>query len=253
MIERRPFAELPSEDFGWLKVRRHLSADANEAAPGKSWGALRVWSDHEFAPNGGFPLHAHANVEIVTYVREGALTHRDSLGNEGRIEAGSIQVLSAGTGLRHTEYNLEHGSLRLFQICISPASQGGAPAWGTQPCPVAERGGGFVAVASGCGSDIEALPIRARARVLNVKLKAGESAEYPLLDPGLAYLVPSSGAVEVNGTRIDARDGAAIRDVTVVRVTALEDADVVMVDLPRDIGPGRPIATRPDATNPGMR
>jgi hypothetical protein len=189
-----------------------------------------AWNDDEIAPNAGFALQARANVEIITYVREGTLTHRDSLGNEGIIEAGNVQVVSAGAGIKHAEYNLEQAPARIFQIWLEPASRGGSPAWGTQPCPTAERSGCFVALASGIDSDQDALPIRACARVLNAKLKVGQSIEYVLREPRLAYLVPSSGTIDVNGVRIHARDGTAIKDVAVVRIEAIEEADVVMVD-----------------------
>ena len=192
---------------------------------------MRVWNDEEIAPNAGFALQVHTDIEIILYVREGTVTHRDSLGNEGRIEAGNVQVVSAGTGIRHAEYNLEQASARIFQLRIAPASPGGSPAWGVQPCPVAERSGSFVAMASGFGGDRDALPIRACARVLNAKLKIGESTEYVLREPRLAYLVPSTGTVDVNGVRIHARDGAAIEDVDIVTIRAIEDADVVMVDV----------------------
>src|SRR5260370_41265345 len=102
---------------------------------------------------------------------------------------------------------------------------------GVQPCAAAERSGCFVALASGFDSDHDALPIRACARVLNAKLQVGESINYVLREPRLAYLVPSSGSVDVNGVRIHARDGAAIKDVDIVTITAIEDADVVMVDV----------------------
>jgi len=231
MIERRPFAELPSEDLGWLKARRHLSCVGLDDPARRGCGALRVWNDHEIAPNAGFALHTHANIEIITYVRDGTLTHRDSLGNEGRIEAGSVQVVSAGTGIRHAEYNLEQEPARIFQIWVAPTSPGGSPAWGAQQCPKAERSGCFMALASGLDRDPDALPIRACARVLNAKLMVGESIEYVLGELRLAYLVPSSGIVDVNGVRIHARDGAAIKDVGIVTITAIEDADVVMVDV----------------------
>jgi hypothetical protein len=231
MIERRPFDELPSEDLGWLKARRHFCSAAKDDLSRSSWGCMRVWNDEEIAPNAGFALQVHANIEIIIYVREGTVTHRDSLGNEGRIEAGNVQIVSAGTGIRHAEYNLEHATARIFQMWITPATCGGSPAWGVQPCAEAERSGCFVAIASGIDSDRDALPIRARARVLNAKLKVGESIEYVLREPRLAYLVPSTGTVDVNGVRIHARDGAAIKDVNVVTVTAIEDADVVMVDV----------------------
>jgi redox-sensitive bicupin YhaK (pirin superfamily) len=232
MIERRPFNELGGEDHGWLKAKHHFSfATRGDHSP-KGWGSLRMWNDDEIAPNAGFPLHAHANMEIITYVREGAMTHRDSLGNEGRIEAGDVQVMSAGTGIRHAEYNVEQDPTLIFQIWIIPSSDGGSPAWGTQPFPKADRSGRFITLASGFDGDSDALPIRARARVVGATLRAGESVEYALGERRHGYLVPASGAVEVNGVRIDARDGAAIKDVAVVRITAMEDAELVMVDAP---------------------
>ncbi len=141
-------------------------------------GALRVWNDDEIAPNSGFPAHPHANMEIITYVREGAITHQDSLGNKGRTEAGDVQVMSAGSGVRHSEYNLEPATTRIFQIWIEPTTQGGQPTWGAKPFPKSDRSGKFVTIASGFKNDNDALPIRADARVLATTLKAGESAEY---------------------------------------------------------------------------
>jgi quercetin 2,3-dioxygenase len=241
MIERKPFGELPSEDLGWLKVRRHFFADAQNDPSRSGWGCMRVWSDEEIAPNAGFAPQAHANIEIVTYVREGAVTHRDSLGKLGRIEAGNVQVVSAGAGIRHAEYNLEQAPAEIFQMWMTPASPGGSPAWGVQPCPIAERAGCFVAIASGFESDHDALPIRACARVLNAKLKVGETIEYAFGEPRLAYLVPASGAVHVNGVRIHARAGAAIKDVAVITITTIDDADVIMVDVRQGMGGGHSI------------
>ncbi|MDQ0472093.1 pirin family protein [Labrys wisconsinensis] len=231
MIERRPFDELPGEDLGWLKARHHFSPAAQDDPSRSGWGCIRGWNDEEIAPNAGFALQVHADIEIIIYVREGIVTHRDSLGNEGRLGAGNVQVVSAGTGIRHAEYNLEQASARIFQIWITPTSSGGSPAWGAQPCPATERSGCFVAIASGLDGDHDALPIRACARVLNARLKGGESIEHGLGEPRLAYLVPSFGTVDVNGVRIHANDGAAIRDIDIVTITAIEDADVVMVDI----------------------
>jgi redox-sensitive bicupin YhaK (pirin superfamily) len=232
MIERRPFNELAGADHGWLKARHHFSFAEHVDPARMGWGALRIWNDDEIAPNSGFPPHPHANMEIITYVREGAVTHRDSLGNEGRTEAGDVQVMSAGAGIRHAEYNLEPEPTRLFQIWITPSAEGGPPAWGSQPFPKADRSGRFVTLASGLGDDTDALPIRAHARVLGATLKAGETVEYALAEGRHAYLVPASGAVEINGVRIGARDGAAIKDAALVSITALEDSEIVMVDAP---------------------
>jgi redox-sensitive bicupin YhaK (pirin superfamily) len=232
MIERRPFNELAGDDRGWLKAKHHFSFGEYGDPARMGWGSLRIWNDDEIAPNAGFPSHPHANMEIITYVREGAVTHRDSLGNEGRTEAGDVQVMSAGSGIRHAEYNLEHKPTRLFQIWITPSAEGGSPAWGSQPFPKADRSGHFVTLASGFANDKDALPIRANARVVGATLKVGETIEYALAERRHGYLVPASGAVEINGVRIEARDGAAIKDVPVVRITAIEDSEVVMVDAP---------------------
>jgi redox-sensitive bicupin YhaK (pirin superfamily) len=169
-------------------------------------------------------------MEIITYVRQGAITHQDSLGNQGRTEAGDVQVMSAGSGIRHAEYNLEPETTRLFQIWIQPTTRGGEPSWGARPFPKADRAGRFVALASGFADDAEALPIRTDARVAGATLKAGETVDYELGAGRYAYLVPAAGAVEVNGVRLDARDGAAARDEAVLRITALEDSEVVLVD-----------------------
>jgi redox-sensitive bicupin YhaK (pirin superfamily) len=230
MIERRKFAGLGNADHGWLRARHHFSFAGYHEPARMGWGGLRVWNDDEIAPGTGFPPHAHADMEIVTYVREGAITHEDDLGNRGRTEAGDVQVMSAGSGIRHAEYNREPGPTRIFQIWILPERRGGRPSWGTRPFPKGDRAGRFVPLASGLPGDAEALPIRTRARVAGATLRAGESADYALGAERHAYLVPAAGAVEVNGVRLEPRDGAAIRDEAVVHVRALEDAEVLLVD-----------------------
>jgi redox-sensitive bicupin YhaK (pirin superfamily) len=230
MIELRPFAELGSADHGWLKAKHHFSFASYYDPSNVSHGSLRVWNDDEIAPNTGFPAHPHANMEIITYVREGAITHQDSLGNKGRTEAGDVQVMSAGSGIRHSEYNLEPTKTKIFQIWIQPTSQGGQPTWGAKPFPRGDRSGKLVTLASGFATDEDALPIRADARVLGTTLKAGESAEYSADKARHLYLVPAAGAIEVNGVRVNARDGAAIRDEATLRITALEDSELVLVD-----------------------
>src|SRR5499433_296638 len=180
MIERRPFNQLAGEDHGWLKAKHHFSFGDYQDATRMGWGGVRVWNDDEIAPNTGFPPHPHANMEIITYVRKGAITHKDSLGNEGRTEAGDVQVMSAGSGIRHAEYNLEPETTRLFQIWIQPSRRGGDPSWGARPFPRADRAGRFVPLASGLPEDTEALPIRTEARVAGASLRAGETIEYAL-------------------------------------------------------------------------
>ncbi|UPK34840.1 pirin family protein [Bradyrhizobium sp. 186] len=230
MIELRPFEKLGGADHGWLKAKHHFSFASHYDPNNMGHGALRVWNDDEIAPNTGFPAHPHANMEIITYVREGAITHQDSLGNEGRTEAGDVQVMSAGSGIRHSEYNLEPTKTRIFQIWIEPVARGGQPTWGSKPFPKADRSGKLVTIASGDENDKDALPIRADARVLATTLKAGETAEYSAQKSRHLYLVPAAGAVEINGVRVNARDGAAIRDEASLKIMALEDSEIVLVD-----------------------
>ncbi len=230
MIERRPFNELGGADHGWLKAKHHFSfAEYNDPAR-MGWGSLRVWNDDEIAAGTGFPPHPHADMEIITYVRDGAITHEDSLGNKGRTQAGDVQVMSAGSGIRHAEANVERETTRLFQIWIIPDARGGGPSWGARPFPRGDRSGRFVTLASGMPGDADALPIRANARVLGATLAAGETLDYELGAQRHAYLVPATGSINVNGVRIDERDGAAIVDEAHIRVTALDDAEIVLVD-----------------------
>jgi redox-sensitive bicupin YhaK (pirin superfamily) len=230
MIDRRPFNSLGGANHGWLDAKHHFSFASYYDPARMAWGGIRVWNDDTIAPGTGFPPHPHNDMEIITYVREGAITHQDSLGNIGRTEAGDVQVMSAGSGVRHSEYNKEPGTTRIFQIWIEPKTRGEAPSWGAKPFPKGARSGQFVTLASGFANDDDALTIRTDARIVAATLKAGETAEYQLGADRHGYLVPAIGTVEINGTRLEARDGAAIADEAVLRVTAIEDAEIVLVD-----------------------
>ncbi|MEN3748289.1 pirin family protein [Sphingomonas sp. HF-S3] len=230
MIELRPFDSLGGANHGWLDAKHHFSfADYYDPAR-MNWGNLRVWNDDTIAPGTGFPPHPHRDMEIITYVREGAITHQDSLGNSGRTEAGDVQVMSAGTGVRHSEYNREDVTTRIFQIWIVPTRTGDAPQWGAKPFPRGERSGQFVTLASGYAEDGDALPIRTDARIVAATLKAGETATYKIGKDRKAYLVPATGSIRIDDVQANARDGVAISDLDVLSVTAIEDSEIVMVD-----------------------
>ena len=231
MIERRPFDSLGGANHGWLNAKHHFSFASYHDADRMGWGALRVWNDDTIAARSGFPPHPHSDMEIITFVREGAITHRDNQGNEGRTEAGDVQVMSAGTGIVHAEYNMESTATRIFQIWIEPNRRGVKPSWGARPFPRDDRAGRFVVLASGDGADAEALRIQADGKVAGARLKAGESTTYVLGEGARAYLVPASGEVDVNSTVLQARDGAAIRHESELRITALEDSELVLVEI----------------------
>ena len=217
-------------DAGWLHSRHSFNFGSHYSPLHERHGLLLVNNDDVVAPGQGFGTHGHRDMEIVTYVRSGAVSHRDSLGNEGRTEAGDVQVMSAGKGIVHSEFNLEDEETSLFQIWIHPESAGGEPSWGTRPFPKADRSGRFVTLASGFPGDGDALPIRTPARVLGATLRKGETVRYELGAGRHAYCVPAAGAFDIDGIRIDARDGVAISEVDGFTVTAVEDCELVLVD-----------------------
>jgi redox-sensitive bicupin YhaK (pirin superfamily) len=230
MIELRPFSTLGGANHGWLDAHHHFSFAEYHDPARTNWGRLRVWNDDTIAPRTGFPPHPHRDMEIITYVRKGAISHQDNLGNSGRTEEGDVQVMSAGTGIQHSEYNLEDEETQIFQIWILPDSRGHAPSWGAQPFPKGDRAGRFVTLASGIEGDEGALPIHSNARVVGATVKAGDSVTYSLGTGRHAYLVPATGRVSIGDVEVNARDGAAITAVDSITITALEDSELVLVD-----------------------
>jgi quercetin 2,3-dioxygenase len=208
MLQTRLSSTLDCADFGWLKAKHHFAVSPDGNPANGPLGALVVWNDDEIAPGKGFGLHGHANMEIISYVRDGTVSHRDGIGNIGRTEAGDVQAISAGTGLRHS---------------------GGEPYWNTRRFPKEDRANQFVVFASGLSGDSEALPIRADARVLGATLRAGARVQYELGDFRYAYLAPARGAVEVNGFRLELGDGIAASDEPRLTVSAEEDSEVILV------------------------
>ncbi|GBR70164.1 pirin family protein [Gluconobacter kanchanaburiensis] len=229
MLDIRPFTSLGHADHGWLDARHHFSFAEYHDRNRMHWGRLRVWNDDLIAPHKGFGAHPHRDMEIITYVRTGAITHEDSLGNRGRTEAGDVQVMSAGSGIIHSEFNREATPTTLFQIWLIPDETGGTPSWGTRPFPRHERDGRFVPLASGFSED-DALLIRTRGRVLGATLKAGETVTFKTDRSMFSYLVPATGSVEIEGRTVGHRDGAALHDVEEIVITAREDAELILVE-----------------------
>jgi len=228
MIDIRPFASLGHADHGWLDARHHFSFASYHDPKRMGWGRIRVWNDDKIAAQSGFPPHPHRDMEIITYVRTGAITHQDSLGNKGRTGAGDVQVMSAGTGVTHAEFNLEDEETTLFQIWIETDRAGAAPAWGAKPFPKDARDGQFQLLASGDPAD-GALAIHADARILGATIKAGEVIEIDAAPDRHLYLVPS-GRVTVNGVAAEPRDGVAVTGEEKLHIEAQVDAELVLVD-----------------------
>lgn len=229
MIELRKFESLGAANHGWLDAHHHFSFASYQDPARVNWGSLRVWNDDKIQAGTGFPTHPHDNMEIITYVRTGAITHTDSMGNEGRTEAGDVQVMSAGSGVRHSEWNREDVDTTLFQLWIIPDERGGEPSWGARQFPKDNRSGQFVALASGNPED-GALPIRADAKVLGATIKAGESVTYTTEASRHLYLVPATGLIRIEDVEAKARDGVAITQQDSITITAVEDAELVLVE-----------------------
>jgi hypothetical protein len=224
------------EDLGhfrndWLEARYHFSFSSYQDPARMGWGALRVWNDDTIQPGGGFTPHSHQDMEIVTYLRQGALTHEDGLGNKGVTRTGDVQVMSAGTGIEHSEFNREDGVTTLFQIWIEPARLAIEPYWETREFPKDTSQGRLHALASGRHGDDGALKIHQDAAVMGATLKPGEEAVHPLPGGRRAYLVPARGRIEINGWEASERAGVQVTDEEQIVIKAFTDAEVVLVDI----------------------
>jgi len=231
MIQHRRKVDLDGQNLGWLKARYHFTVRPSGNAQHRALGSLIVWNDDEVAPGAGFPMHPHRDVEIISYIREGAVTHTDDAGGQGRTAAGDVQVISAGSGIRHAESNCDATPLKLFQIWIRSNQHGAPPRWQSKPFPRIHNAGRLVTLASGLPGDDDALPIRAAARVMGVTLKAGETVSHPLATLSQVYLVPALGSVLVNGEPVETGDGVALSEAPGIVIEATEEAEVVMVEV----------------------
>jgi len=231
MITVTKLADLGHFKNDWLEARYHFSFAGYQDPARLGIGALRVWNDDTIQPGGSFEPHGHRDTEIITYMRRGAITHEDSLGNKGITRAGDVQVMSAGTGIRHAERNLEPGITTLFQIWIVPATRNLAPHWETREFPKDSRAGRLHPLASGRVADAGAIAIHQDAAVLGATLKAGETLQHPLPGGRRAYLVAARGNISVNGVAAPERAGVSVAGEDAITIAARGPAEVVLVDV----------------------
>ena len=233
MIDHRPFAGLPNANIGWLKAHHHFPVDGRPDPLHSPVKALYVWNDDQFASGHGFPLHPHRDVEIITYVRSGVVTHGDTLGNAYEIQAGDIQVMSTGSGLRHSEFNRGKAPLKIYQIWLMPNQLGGTPSYATRRFPGRDQSSGFTVLASGFEQDASANPLslRADARLLAGRMQAGASVVHHMQGGRELYMVPASGAFTVNGVLVKEGDGVAVKAESTLQFKAMTDVELIMVEL----------------------
>ncbi|MBI1210383.1 MAG: hypothetical protein GC190_02885 [Alphaproteobacteria bacterium] len=232
MIDVRPFESLGTFRNDWLDAHYHFSFSGYHDPDRQNWGLLRVWNDDTIQPHTGFGRHGHRDMEIVTYVRRGAITHRDHIGNDGRTVSGNVQVMSAGRGIEHEEHNLESSLTQIFQIWIIPNETGVKPGWETRAFPRDDESGALITLASGRKPDSAALPIHQDADILAANLKPGQTVRHEVEPGRFLYLVPAAGLITVNGRPVKARDGVAITGEDALEITATEASEILIADVP---------------------
>jgi quercetin 2,3-dioxygenase len=232
MITVYPYAALGHANHGWLDARHHFSFASYRNPARTGFGSLLVINDDRVAAGKGFAPHPHDNMEIITYVREGAITHKDSLGNTGRTAAGDVQVMSAGTGVVHSEYNLETVDTRLYQIWIHPNVRNVAPRWEARQFPKTPANDQLPVLVSGMPEHAGrgAMLIYQDAALYGGQLLAGETLAQPIKHQ--AYVLASRGALTVNGVAMQAGDGAEVTGETALTLKATTDAEVLVIDVP---------------------
>jgi hypothetical protein len=236
MIKVIKSAERHHANFGWLDTHWHFSFDTYYDPRNVNWGALRVFNDDVIQPGQGFGMHGHRDMEIITYVLEGELEHRDSQGNRGVIHPGEVQVMSAGTGIMHSEFNPSGDKpLHLLQIWVLPRRRGLQPRWEQRQLAVAERNGKLRAVVSS-GEVAGTLRIDQDAQVYVSRLKVGEEVAHQSRAGRKAYLFVIGGGLSVNGTPLAAGDQARMADETELKIQAKQDSELILLDLPEAEG-----------------
>ena len=215
----------------WLSTYWHFSFDHYYEPANLGFGPLRVVNDDVVQPSTGFPPHSHRDMEIITYVLEGELEHQDSLGNRGRVHPGEIQVMSAGTGITHTEYNPSRTDLlHLLQIWILPLTRGLKPRWEQRQYSRAQRHGRLLLVVS--GADGDTLKIDQDAVISIASLDPGQSVTHALAQGRRAYAFVISGALEINGDALAAGDQTRITDESRLVLAASAPTELILLDLP---------------------
>lgn len=232
MITLYKYEDLGHADHGWLDASHHFSFASYHNPERHKFGVLRVINDDKVAAGTGFATHPHENMEIITYVRQGAITHKDSMGNVGRTEAGDVQVMSAGTGVFHSEYNLESEDTKLYQIWIYPNKKGVKPGWDAKKFPKNFANGSLPVLVSGQSEHegLGALHIHQDAAIFGGKVKAGETVTQ--LIKHQAYVLASKGEFKIGDVALKQGDGAEVTNLSQLEISALTDSELLVIDVP---------------------
>jgi redox-sensitive bicupin YhaK (pirin superfamily) len=231
MINIRPSNERGGGSHGWLDTRHSFSFDQYYDPRFMGFRSLRVINEDRVAPGQGFPMHPHRDMEIITYVLEGALAHNDSMGNGSIIRPGDGQRMSAGTGVRHSEANpSKTDPVHLLQIWILPDRRGHPPGYEQKAFPEAEKRGKLRLIASPDGAD-GSVTIHQDAKLYVSLLGPGQEVKHELGNGRYAWVQVAKGAVELNGKALDQGDGAAVSEESRLTIKGTQDAEILLFDL----------------------
>ncbi len=231
MVTHYPYANLGHANHGWLDARHHFSFASYQDPERQQFGVLRVINDDVIKAGAGFDTHPHKNMEIITYVREGAITHRDSNGNVGRTVAGDVQVMSAGTGVFHSEFNLESEDTNIFQIWIEPNQLEAKPRWDSYEFPKKPTTDSLTLLVSG-NADAP-LTIHQDAFIYAGHLIEGTELTHPIKQQ--IYVLVSEGSLEIEGYFLNRGDGLEVTELSSVNMKALSDSKLLVIDVPQKI------------------
>ncbi len=231
MIKLYPYESLGISNHGWLQSHFHFSF-ADYYNPGRTqFGTLRVINDDIIAPHSGFETHPHRDMEIITYVRQGAITHQDSMGNKGKTMAGDVQVMSAGTGIAHSEHNHEDEETRLYQIWIYPRENGVKPRWEQRQFPKATNSSALTLLVSGYEQDKDqnVLFIHQDAAIYGGRIEAGATIHHHIRNK--AYILLAEGKAVIDGVEMKKGDGAEVTDLSKIEIKAYLETEILVMDI----------------------
>lgn len=233
MINIIPSDQRYHADHGWLDTRWHFSFADYHDERNMNWGPLRVFNDDVVNPGGGFDFHPHKDMEIISYIVDGALEHEDRLGNRHVNRAGEVQVMSAGTGIVHAERNPANEPMRLLQLWIIPRRRGLTPRWEQKPYTTEDRHNRLFPVVSPDDAKVDGtLTIDQDATIYVSSLDAGKTLTHTARAGRHAYFFVINGEVELNGQKLSAGDQARIADETSLNIRAVDNAELILLDLP---------------------
>ncbi len=231
MIKVIPAKDRHFNDFGWLKANWLFSFDHYHDPNNMNFGSLRVFNDDTVDAGQGFPPHAHSEMEIITIVLSGAVTHSDSMGNKTVIRAGDVQRMTAGTGVSHAEFNFENEPLHLYQIWITPDTSGQTPSYEQKTTKLADLKNQIRAVASSNPNGSDTVTLNTDAAIYMSNPDAGQELKFENPRKRRLFLYVTEGALEVNSVRLDKNDQGRMEGEESLSIRALQDARIIIVEV----------------------